>query len=55
MIEDLFVQTPSLGSNISSIQAMMMGLYPTSTQNDLTEWQQTNAVPPVDGADFSDW
>jgi len=33
----------------------MMGLFPASNQNDLTEWQQQNAVPPIEGADFSKW
>lgn len=33
----------------------MMGLYPSSDMNDLTEWQQGNAVPPITGADFSQW
>ena len=32
-----------------------MGLYPSTTANDLTEWQQKNAVPPIEGADFSKW
>ena len=32
-----------------------MGLYPANNQNDLTEWQQGNAVPPIEGADFSQW
>jgi len=33
----------------------MMGLYPANNQNDLTEWQQGNAVPPIKDADFSQW
>ena len=33
----------------------MMGLYPSTHANDLTEWQQSNAVPPIEGADFSEW
>lgn len=33
----------------------MMGLYPSTHANDLTEWQQGNAVPPIEGADFSKW
>jgi len=32
----------------------MMGIYPFDEKN-LTEWQQGNAVPPVQGADFSAW
>lgn len=31
----------------------MMGLYPASNYNDLSDWQQGNAVPPMEGADFS--
>ena len=33
----------------------MLGLYPETDANDLTEWQQNNAVPPMAGADFSQW
>ena len=33
----------------------MMGLYPESNMNQLNDWQQTNAVPPIAGADFSEW
>jgi hypothetical protein len=33
----------------------MMGVYPESNVNDLTEWQQQNAVPPMVGVDFSEW
>ena len=33
----------------------MLGLYPATDANDLTEWQQGNAVPPIEGADFSQW
>lgn len=33
----------------------MMGLYPSTHANDLTEWQQSNAVPPIEGADFTKW
>ena len=37
------------------MQALMLGLYPETSVNDLTEWQQENAVPPMAGADFSQW
>jgi hypothetical protein len=37
------------------MQAQLMGLWPSSTMNDLNEWQQGNAVPPISGVDFSDW
>lgn len=33
----------------------MMGLYPATTANNLTEWQQGNAIPPIAGADFTEW
>jgi hypothetical protein len=33
----------------------MMGLYPASTLNELNEWQQNNAVPPIEGYDFTKW
>lgn len=33
----------------------MMGMFPASDANNLTEWQQGNAVPPIKGADFSEW
>lgn len=36
------------------MEAQMMGLYPSSTMNDLNAWEQENAVPPID-ADFSEW
>jgi hypothetical protein len=32
----------------------MMGLYPSSTMNNLDAWEQNNAVPPID-ADYSQW
>jgi len=44
-----------MAKNILSLQAQMMGLYPWTHANDLTEWQQGNAVPPIEGADFSKW
>ena len=50
-----YLQTPFIGTSIQSLQAMMMGVYPESDANDLTDWQQGNAVPPIDGADFSAW
>jgi hypothetical protein len=37
------------------MQALMMGLYPETEANNLTDWQQQNAVPPIEGADFSEW
>jgi len=49
-----FIQTPYKASNIQSMEAQMMGLYPGSTMNNLTLWEQNNAVPPID-ADYSLW
>lgn len=55
IISQLFLQAPFMAKNILSLQAQMMGLYPATKANDLTEWQQSNAVPPIAGADFSEW
>jgi len=33
----------------------MLGFFPADKSHDLTEWQQKNAVPPIKGADFSEW
>ncbi len=55
IISQLFLQAPFVSKNILSFQAQMLGLYPSTHANDLTEWQQTNAVPPIEGADFSEW
>jgi hypothetical protein len=49
------MRTPFIGRNILSMQAQMMGFFPEGDDNDLTEWQQGNAVPPIEGADFSEW
>jgi hypothetical protein len=48
------IQTPFRASNIQSMQAQMMGLFPGSQMNDLNAWEQNNAVPPID-ADYSQW
>ena len=55
VISQLYLQAPFVAKNILSLQAQMMGLYPATDANDLTEWQQGNAVPPIEGADFSEW
>ena len=55
IISQLYLQTPFVSKNILSLQAQMLGLYPSTHANDLTEWQQKNAVPPIEGADFSEW
>ena len=55
IISQLYLQAPFVAKNILSLQAQMMGLYPSTKANDLTEWQQSNAVPPIAGADFSEW
>jgi hypothetical protein len=33
----------------------MMGFFPASDTNKLTDWQQTNAVPPIYNANFTAW
>ena len=55
IISQMTLQAPFMAKNILSLQAQMMGLYPSTNANDLTEWQQGNAVPPIEGADFSKW
>ena len=55
VISQIYVLAPQYGPAIQSVQAQMMGLYPANNQNDLTEWQQGNAVPPIKDADFSQW
>jgi len=55
IISQLFLQAPFVAKNILSLQAQMMGFYPATTANNLTEWQQGNAVPPIAGADFTTW
>ena len=37
-IAQLFLQSPFVAGNILSMQAQMMGLYPATDANDLTEW-----------------
>ena len=39
LISQCYVQVPQWSTNIQSIQAQMMGLYPASTMNGLNEWQ----------------
>ena len=55
VVSQSFLQAPFQANNILSMQAQMMGMFPASDQNNLTEWQQGNAVPPIKGADFSKW
>lgn len=55
IISQMHLQAPFVAKNILSLQAQMMGLYPATNVNDLNEWQQANAVPPIEGADFSKW
>lgn len=55
IISQVFMQTPFVAKNILSTQALMMGLFPATKANDLTDWQQKNAVPPMAGVDFSEW
>ena len=55
IISQMHLQAPFVAKNILSLQAQRMGLYPATNVNDLNEWQQGNAVPPIEGADFSAW
>lgn len=55
VISQSFLRTPFDPKCILSEQAMMIGMYPESKSNFLNEWQQGNAVPPINGADFSEW
>ena len=55
VISQMYLQASFNAKNILSLQAQMMGMYPATKANDLTEWQQRNAVPPIEGADFSEW
>jgi hypothetical protein len=55
LISQNYLQVPQWSTNIQSMQAQMMGLYPASTLNELNEWQQINAVPPIEGYDFTKW
>ena len=55
VVSQSFLQAPFQANNILSMQAQMMGMFPASDQNNLTEWQQGNAVPPIKGADFTKW
>lgn len=48
------LQSVFKAANIQSMEAMMMGLYPGNDVNVLNEWQQGNAVPPID-YDYSQW
>jgi len=40
IISQLYLQAPFVAKNILSLQAQMMGLYPATQANDLTDWQQ---------------
>lgn len=55
VVQQFMLQAPFFARGIQSLQAQMIGFYPESTVNTLTEWQQGNAVPPINGADFSEW
>ena len=55
VVSEAYLQTPFDAKNILSMQAQMMGLFPASNANNLSDWQQTNAVPPIKGASFTQW
>jgi hypothetical protein len=55
-ITQLWIQTTFDSKNILSAQAQLHGLYPPSTNiNFLNEWQQRNAVPPLDNVLNDQW
>jgi hypothetical protein len=55
-ISDIWIQTTFDQKTILSAQAQMHGLYPPSTNiNFLNEWQQANAVPPLDNVLSDQW
>lgn len=55
-ITQLWIQTTFDSKNILSSQAQLHGLYPPSTNiNFLNEWQQRNAVPPLDNVLNDQW
>lgn len=55
-IQDIWIQTTFDQKTILSAQAQLHGLYPPSTNiNFLTEWQQNNAVPPLDNVLSDQW
>jgi len=55
-ITQTWIQTTFDSKNILSSQAQLHGLYPPSTNiNFLNEWQQRNAVPPLDNVLNDQW
>jgi hypothetical protein len=55
-ITQSWFQTTFDAKNILSAQAQLHGIYPPSTNiNFLTEWQQRNAVPPLDNVLNDQW
>lgn len=55
-ITQTWIQTTFDSKNILSAQAQLHGLYPPTTNiNFLTEWQQRNAVPPLDNVLNDQW
>ena len=40
IISQAYLQAPFQGTGILTMQALMLGLYPSTDANDLTEWQQ---------------
>lgn len=55
-INDIWIQSTWNAKQIVSAQAQLHGLYPPYTNiNTLTEWQQKNAVPPLDNVLNDQW
>ncbi len=55
-ITQLWIQTTFDSKNILSAQAQLHGLYPPSTNiNFLNDWQQRNAIPPLDNVLNDQW
>ena len=55
-ITQVLIQTNWNDTSILSAQAMLLGLYPPGKNNYMiTEEQKLNAVPPVEGFDFTPW
>lgn len=55
-ITQIYIQTSWNDTSILSAQAMLLGLYPPGMNNyQIREDQKFNAVPPIEGFDFTPW
>lgn len=55
-ITQIYIQTSWNDTSILSAQAMLLGIYPPKMNNYvIKEEQKYNAVPPIEGFDFSPW